>query len=514
MTRHLSNTAQLASAALFYIATTHSAFASINEVPPIYGPPYKVPTSYPYGVTGAPTVSAAIAEWWPKYLAYWRVNCSYSLVLYSRNQPTQASMNLGGGCGGGDGVVGTASCPRGFTLSNSKCLRNDNEQEDKTRGASCNDVGNPINASNGNKYQMETDYSTGDPTPITVTRYYNSNNNSMSLLGQGWNWNHFRRLTPVTVGSTKYISLEQGDGKILYAVLDNNIWRTDEDINIKLSTTSTGYTAVYSEGTKEEYDTTGNLLKSTDLHGNSTSYTYDSTKAVASICNASAGCLTVQYDSSHRMTGLKRNNASVITYQYDTANRLTSIKYLNGSEQKYTYEDTRFPYALTGIIDPKGVRFATFVYDSNGKAIQTYHANEQENYRFSYDSDLQTTITSPRDKKTIISYEMLNGVKKAKTVAGQQSINCAAANMNYEYDSNGYPSLVTDWKGNQTAYTYDPDGHLLKEVQAFDTPAPITVEYEWHATLPVITKKVEAARITNYQFDAQGNQLGQIVTPR
>jgi hypothetical protein len=73
---------------------------------------------------------------------------------------------------------------------------------------------------------------------------------------------------------------------------------------------------------------------------------------------------------------------------------LTRVTYQDGTYREYLYEIATFLYALTGIVDENGDRYATFGYASgtynfsDGKVIATQHA--------------QTTNGVPQEKFTIV----------------------------------------------------------------------------------------------------------------
>lgn len=73
------------------------------------------------------------------------------------------------------------------------------------------------------------------------------------------------------------------------------------------------------------------------------------------------------------------------TYRYDANNNLTQATYPDGSSKTYHYENPSFPHHLTGISDENGTRFATYAYDSQGRAISTEHAGGQERFEFGYE---------------------------------------------------------------------------------------------------------------------------------
>jgi len=62
-------------------------------------------------------------------------------------------------------------------------------------------------------------------------------------------------------------------------------------------------------------------------------------------------------------------------YEYDSEQRLVQVTYPGQTFRQYHYEHSGYPdYALTGITDENGDRYASFSYDAQGQAVTTEHA--------------------------------------------------------------------------------------------------------------------------------------------
>lgn len=98
--------------------------------------------------------------------------CNYSNFTAS---PSQGYLICFTGCQAQ--IPTTLSCK-----TTSLCREHCSDAKDNT----C--AGNPINLSNGSKYQKETDYMGSGEYPLSVTRYYQSSRSS-TQNGMGINWN-------------------------------------------------------------------------------------------------------------------------------------------------------------------------------------------------------------------------------------------------------------------------------------------------------------------------------------
>jgi YD repeat-containing protein len=148
----------------------------------------------------------------------------------------------------------------------------------------------------------------------------------------------------------------------------------------------------------------------------------------------------------------------------------------------YLYEDSRFQTALTGKTI-QGVRYSWFTYDANARAIETKHAYGMERYQFAYTLDTNgkvtaTAITNPLGKVTTYSFDASGN---QLSIDGQASTHCPASYAARQYDSNGYMSASTDFRGNITAYESDAKGQVLKvtENAGADPSAQRVRTYVW-----------------------------------
>ena len=152
----------------------------------------------------------------------------------------------------------------------------------KNAGASCNSVGNPINAGTGNKFQPETDYVGQGVFPLILTRSYNS---VLSRYNTGWvfpsNWgrqwigNYSQKVAyDPNSGTQPTAMLYRPNGQLLYfKQTTTGIFTPDADIHDKLiQLTANGvitgwkYTVASNQNT-ETYDASGKLLSISNRAG-------------------------------------------------------------------------------------------------------------------------------------------------------------------------------------------------------------------------------------------------------
>jgi YD repeat-containing protein len=95
--------------------------------------------------------------------------------------------------------------------------------------------------------------------------------------------------------------------------------------------------------------------------------------------------------------------------------RLTSVTYSasSPSTQSYVYDDPNFPFALTGVIDENGKRYATWTYDEFGRATSSQNAGGADRTQISYnDSDNSRTETNAFGVQTVYRFREIQGIAK------------------------------------------------------------------------------------------------------
>lgn len=418
--------------------------------------------------------------------------------------------------------VATPECPNGETpyMRNGRWMCLD-LAKNAGLGNGCNSkqgiIGNPINALVGNKYQTETDYSGSGQFPLMVSRQYNS------IAGH---WTFFNALSSIKIW-TPYdeVRLTRHNGQVLtFYPLNNNTWEADSDVLGTLirdddasgNTIGWRYTTISNQ--VEKYDAQGRITKIINRNGLSHTYTYTNTDIT--VTDDSGNALIYSLDSNGLITGFSDPKKNIYSYSYDSKGNLASLTYPNnGGARTYHYEDTTRGFNLTGITDANGDRYATWHYDTHGRAISSEHAGGVDKVTIDYThiedaSDPRVTTTNALGKQTTYHFTTIHGVRKVTQVEGHPSNNCAAANKAYTYDANGFLATKTDWKGNVTRYTRNAKGQELTRTEAEGTPEERTVTTEWHGLFNKPTKITESDRVTTLTYDSFGNETSRKVVEK
>ncbi len=268
------------------------------------------------------------------------------------------------------------------------------------------------------------------------------------------------------------------------------------------------------------YDSTGNVLTTTDGEGNTTSYTYDANSRLTSvtepeITGEAASVTRYQYDQFD--TASKNGNTqnivtdalgrtSVTTYNI-TMQPVSIADKGNGSvsaiSTSYTYDSKGRTSKETGSLGTS----RTFDYDGKDRVTTVHYKNATgaEVLRTSYTYDKSDNVTTMLDytvsgtTATLYRYTEFK-YDRLKRLTGVTELN-----------TNKAPTAITaaEKEAHTTKYNYDIDGNLLSVVypQLDWKVAALEYKYDtnkWLQGIEAVWKDGKKAIIRTYEYDAYG----------
>lgn len=368
-----------------FVGGWSSASFGANPIPRIYTAPYN-DTDFYTTVSDSTTVEQAELKFWDAYKRYWGVapygplQCGYTPTYFSDGESTGAfaRLDLNGQCSGSTTIVGSATCPRGYSLSGSVCVQSGAVVADANRGrtsAQCNGS-NPINGATGNKFQQETDYVGAGAFPLRLDRFYNSESSIFGVAGTNYSGNFGLRWSSSYERSIKLVNAvafaRRPDGNVIYFVQSGGNWIGDPGVTLRLSQDGSGWTLTDSQDISERYDTSGRLIWLQNRVGLRQTLTYQAGQMT--VTDPFGRALVFTYANGRVATVTDPAN-QIYAYAYDAVGNLQNVQYPGSVGHTYHYEDSRFPSALTGITDENGHRFASYAYDSQERAVSSEHSN-------------------------------------------------------------------------------------------------------------------------------------------
>lgn len=394
--------------------------------------------------------------------------------------------------------VGQADlCPSGILDLSGQCCAECPTTE-------CN-ASNPILGATGQKVQIETDLHIPGSN-LSFSRNYWSSRNQDGPLGLGWTHNWNRRLVKL---DNNRIKAYRADGRALLFTYSGGQWQAAAAERLTLNSSGSGWVLQAADASLETYDALGRLQLYQATSGPQLHFQHDQQGRVQQITDSGGRQLLLSYDNG-RLAQLAFDTLE-ITYQYDSQGRLAGVNQ-EGMTRHYHYEHA-IPHLLTGITDERGARYATWSYDTEGRALSSEHAGNHQ-VSFDYLDADRVRVTNPLGKQAIYHYQTVGQRRLITRVDGEASAYCAAASREVHYDAQGLVLSRTNWSGNVTTYSYNARGLEISRTEAAGTPEARTITTEWHPALPQPVMISEPGRIIEMSYDAQGRLLSRAERPQ
>ncbi|APC19252.1 hypothetical protein BLL42_14150 [Pseudomonas frederiksbergensis] len=378
----------------------------------------------------------------------------------------------------------------------------------KTFGGSCPSsiAGNPINFSTGQKIQIETDFAPPKnkhkPNSVRFSRTYTSANGL-------WTHSYNYRLDI----NSEIIALFNADGTT--STFDRS------EPNLSVQHPEQGFLA--RKGNRWRYQSKDNHFYDFDDRGKLLAIEYlgalqhiKQDKNYITVTDEYGTHIKITEDPRGQPVKLESQNVT-IDYSYNEYKQLKRVTRLyedGGDKKDYLYEDERNPTLLTGIIDERGIRYASWSYDGQGRAISSEHGAAADRMLVNYNNDGSTTIINALGKSTHYKFDLIQNVKHIISIKGLPSANCPDSNSSFTYDDRGNLKTKTNNNGNITTYSYNDRRLETSRTEASGTPDAKTIATEWHPTLFSPVRITEPNRLIQYTYDAQGRQLSKTVISR
>lgn len=302
-------------------------------------------------------------------------------------------------------------------------------------------AGNPINFAVGNKFQYEIDYQMPGSSALKFSRSYNS------LDGF---WRHSFSIHLRISQDAQSVALVMAHGReLFFTVSGNSVVANSADIGA-LSKTTTGWQFLSADNERFTFDSVGKLTSWSNASDGRQEFVYNGSQV--SVSDHRGNNLTFTEDDQHQPLTLTAPGVQ-ITYGYNSNNRLVAVNKAMGgqaTQRQFHYEDARNDALLTGITDERGVRYATWSYDDQGRAVSSEHANGAERITIDYGSDGSASVTNELGKVANYQFQTILGVKRIIAIEGEPSANCPNSNSTFTYDERGLLKTKTDNKGHLT----------------------------------------------------------------
>lgn len=432
----------------------------------------------------------------------------------------------------------TVSCPSGFSpnVDNTLCYR--------IKPEAC-PAGNPIQCAGGQKTQAEADFVRVGASPLEFVRYYSSTGFYASpgterpreVLGARWRHNWQSKVVveqAASVGQETYAYVMQPDGDYRHFHLSGGDWFGRADKSEALQEVVVGgarvsWTYIAADESIYRFDANGRWL-SLEQAGRVTTLSYSDSATPPSIA-PKPGLLIRVTDSQGRYLDLRYDAASYLTQVTDSAGGTLSYRYAmqqianlppantgllrfvdhpGRTTREYLYDEVShvaagIPYTelLTGIVDEMGQRYATYEYDSGGRAWKEWHGTNADLLTLTYhngtynNATSRTEMVSALGQATRRKFVAVAGVVRDAGTDRCTDLNCSpvTATSSKTYDNNGNPNLFTDFNGVVTDYDFGLPGKETQRVEAANDSSPAatsakrTIQTAWQPIFRVPTER-------------------------
>ncbi|MFZ3326176.1 MAG: DUF6531 domain-containing protein [Methylocella sp.] len=385
-------------------------------------------------------------------------------------------------------------------------------------------AGDPISIGSGNLFEQVQDYATAGQNPLAFTRYYNSMatpDTYAVTMGQNWRTIFDRYLHIINPSAIYGVVAERPDGQVISFSSSSGTYTPDSDVDYSLTKSGSTWTLKDPNDTTEIYFASGGkaTLQSITLRNGYTQAINYTSGQISYVSDSYGRQLGLSYSSAGMLSGVTTPDTLALSYGYvafASAHILTTVSYNTSpaTHQTYLYENVHNPYALTGITDENGHRYATWAYDAYGEATSSQLATGADYTQISYDSSTgNRTVTGPLGIAETYKFTTLQGVPKVTEIDRAANGSVASATSYITYDSSGYLKTRTDWNGNQTAYTNNAHGLPTQIVYASGSPAHHTTTITYDGTWAHLAATiVEQGVTTGITYDSSGNMATRTLT--
>ncbi|HFB65733.1 MAG TPA: hypothetical protein ENJ60_09360 [Aeromonadales bacterium] len=391
--------------------------------------------------------------------------------------------------------------------------------------------GNPINCSTGQKIQSKLIYSGSGSDPLSYISYYSSpiiNPDDQTLEGLfSYSQGAQRNDNHVMTISTEYnknggtvVRLSWGANKSRIYYGRNNAPLKDM-LNKYGEITGGGDYYTYKTNTGQIYQFAfGKLTEKNLKSGFKHTYTYTPAGKLSTVTNHFGQQLHYYYNAQDQLEKLVTPDNKEYLFSYDANSNLIEISYpdetpLDTSDNpttEYLFENPQLPKFLTGKINDKGTRIATWNYDIQGRALLSEHIGGLEKVEFDYsvenETRVKTYLTNTLSTDKIYRYQVVNGQKIIQSLEQLACADCTVGTWFYEYDSNNFLTKTTSPNGSITLFERESQHLISKTTEAFGTSSEKITTNNWSWIEPRLFSHKDGGLNVIYHYDSQGRVIG------
>ncbi|NOX09376.1 MAG: hypothetical protein GXP22_07820 [Gammaproteobacteria bacterium] len=326
------------------------------------------------------------------------------------------------------------------------------------------------------------------------------------------------------------VVLTRADGKqVLFHQQPDDEWVNDTGFIGKLMAQVSaagnlmGWVLYRENDSREYYDYFGRLILIVDIKGNYQSLNYSANGQLLRVENNLGFFMVISYDQQGRPSMIQDKTQRAWSFEYDAINNLQFLRYPDATVKQYHYENNLFPSALTGITDQRDLRFSWYDYDSVGRVISSYHAQNADRIDIEYRADGVRYVTNARGYRSEYGTERRNGIFVVNHIEGQACQSCDGTVRDYDYDVSNNIVGIRDGRGVLlTRGGFDAHGNPGYQIEAAGSAQSRRTDYQYDRRFfqrlgmrsePSVNQLDSSARrVLQYDYDDYANLLAWGVT--
>ncbi len=377
-------------------------------------------------------------------------------------------------------------------------------------GSNSSAVENPINVLTGNKFQEEIDIAAmPGPLGIQFARYYNSQSTQKGALGYRWSHSY-----DVTLGrlNDQLVWVKQADGRSIVFHKDDSqgayVARLPKDGTLAINETGAIWT--WQSGRRVAFDAAGKVARVTDENGLPLLFVYDDLGRLIQVTDPQHRTLGFTYYHNNRIKEVFDATGKTVRYHYDFAGNLERVERIGGEARRYHYEDPRFVHNLTGITDGRGVRFAQWAYDDQGRAVFGTHPDSSEQAFIEYGEN-SAKVADSLGRVSTYSWKSEHGIPLLTRVDGPGCSKCGSGDVEFTYDEKLRLTRVQRKNGDIVEYEYDAESRTVEKrffAERTRQTGWVRTEYHSQSRQPRVVAKPSinpnGEHIAEYVYDREG----------
>jgi len=399
-------------------------------------------------------------------------------------------------------------------------------------------TGYPVNLTTGNKYFLETDYTSPGSQKLQFGRAWNSYN-------QKWLFSYRQYAEILETGGDGFVhtvNIYREDGRVVsFFRTAGGPWQSDADIRDTMTGDNGQWLYTQVSGQKEWYDGTGKLTRIEYADGRAVGLTYNGATVTVADEYDNELIITLDAATQTRVEMMTDPDHQEYRYKFNAAGNLEHVSYPDGTSasgtnpwgednpyRTYFYTDPNNSNLVTALLDENRNPYKAVAYDAAGRAITSglglFGSLETSTLDYTHiddPTDPRVTVTNALGKDAIYHLERHYGVSDIKAVDGIPWGTCVADTRgNTYYADNGWLETTTDKAGVATKFTYYTDsaryGLVATRTDGFNTPDERVFTYDWDgASRRKIYEKVQEKigsdlvdlRKTDWVYDADTHRL-------